>query len=173
MLKKIIVVCLLFTGFCSFLSANSNPVSNEYSNLFTFQQNINSFSISPEDITPMKKSDQQKANGFRAMGITGALVFGLSFPVWIAGVGLVAYGYLVTYGGLVTVSASTTATGIYLIYGGAVLLALGQVMFWAGLAVMIVGFAISSHFKKKVRRSMLMETDLSTGLIYSGWKINI
>lgn len=147
---------------------------------FSFSKQLESSfldsSISQNDLTRFAASSERKARSFRNMGIAGAIVFGLSFVFLIVGIALFAYAAFSVFGAAfgtmsfaALISAGTTA--VYLAYGGLALIAISQIMFWVGLPLMIVGFAVSAYHRKKV--SISIDADLDRGLIFSGISIKL
>lgn len=101
-----------------------------------------------------------RADNMLRMGIAGAILFGTSFFVWITGVAICAYSFYALLGGSWswTMLYGTLTLGAGLYIGGVTLIALGQIMFWVGLPLMIVGFVLHAVFRRKARTAMFMDS---------------
>lgn len=122
----------------------------------SFNNNV----FAKSDIVPYRSRStsadwSRRSDAMFTMGVAGAIVFGVSFPVWISGVVLCAYSYYYLLGGALSLSIYNLGTGGILYYAGAALISLGQLMFWVGLPLMIVGFVLAAAFKNKAGRTAM------------------
>ena len=194
-MKKIkIFLLLLFFVFIisAFAQANELKINNQNNFSFTSHlkesTNLNCNNSLQNKIVNLKKSGGAgKVRGFTRMGGAGAAVFGISWVFMIGGIALLAYAYIslinaglfaaTSFMSLSTLSlyslAGPALTSYYLLIGGAALLAVGLTMFWVGLPIMIVGYALAAYHRKKGRASLLIKTDIDNAQIYSGIAIKI
>lgn len=181
-MRKLKIVLFLLTFIfiiCIFAQANELKIHNQ--SKFSFISHSKSASdiiglnLIRNKITNYRSSSSQKAKGFKGMGIAGAVIFGVSWIFTISGTVLMVIYYMSMYSSLWTFNLTATMGGIFgnlwMLYLGAGIFALGMLMFWAGLPLMIVGFAVSAYHSKRV--SMLIETDMDRAQISSGIAIKL
>lgn len=156
------VLTLLVLLFCASAILGANEFGTQKNKSagkgfsFTFSDNM----LSKSDVVPYRSKStaadwNRRSEAMFTMGVAGAIVFGVSFPVWISGVVLCAYSYYYLLGGALSYSIYNLGTGGILYYAGAALISLGQFMFWVGLPLMIVGFVLSAAFKNKAGRTAM------------------
>lgn len=95
-----------------------------------------------------RSSGADKVRSFRIVGIVGAVVFGVGFVGSILGAVLIGVGYSQMIAAGIAFSITGLYGGALTVFIGAILLALSQVLFWVGLPVMIVGFAVSAYHSR-------------------------
>ncbi len=169
-MKKSILFVLAFTLLaCAFAGANQKNVST--GEKFTFLSSSSSvtggeFSLS--DVTEFakksnkssKSSSKAKAASFKNMGIAGAALLGISIALWVTGAVLMGVSvYLMGGAGFSGFSAALYGGSFnwthflsteFILYGvGSALFAIFFILMWVGLALTIVGFAVSRYYSKK------------------------
>lgn len=186
MRRTFLIMVILFFAGTLHLGANERETAPVRKSFFT---NLNSevFTTLPALVPYASDRRSRQAEAMRGMGIAGTVIFALSWPVWIAGVALIAYTYVLTAGAmgalvwaLILGGSSGTTNSllsplITLYYTGIALIAIGVSMFFVGLTLMIVGFALWRTLSKRSRTSMYIEpsyTDSSLNLSY-GFRIKL
>jgi len=173
-MNKSIFLALVFTVFaCIFANANQKQTVNN-GEKFTFlseQTATTGFSFNHEGITNFAKKSgggSNKVAAFKGMGIAGVVVLAISAVLVLTGAVMIGVGYYLL-GGIYNYSsyASLTTfgglgTGTYLIWGGSALIGLFSTFFVIGLALAIVGFALSHYYSKKAGLFFENKPELAT-----------
>jgi hypothetical protein len=178
---KIVLLIMSFMVCLSVVShANEIKISNAGDNSFMTtlkQTDLKSFTPISQKVTNYAASNESRARGFRGMGTAGAVVFGLSWLFTISGSVLMIL-YWLTYSGYFTSLLTMSTMSIYTVFGsmwflyvGAALFSIGMLMFWIGLPLMIVGFAVAAHYENKA--SLIIDTDETSPAIRTALSIKI
>ena len=164
--KIIIFLLTILLIFCGFLNGNELSVGQNLNS--SFNKSVYNFDSSNSNhllnnkIVSYSMSGDNKVRGFRNMGIAGAVTFGTSCLVLAGGLGMYIYAFQTIANALIAADMdvydssvlSTTANVLGLYYGGIALIAIGAAFAVLSLPLMIVGFALSSYYKRKLSISI-------------------
>lgn len=178
-MRKIVLIMLALFVCSSFIvvANEKDSVTQKQSFFANLNQSTSSFNPSTNIVPFASESTSPRVNAMRGLAIAGIVTFALSWPVWIAGVAMFAYGYYYIFGGavLAALGGGTTAltTGWILYYTGIALLGVGLTMLVVGIPMMVVGFILYGAFKKKDRASMFFKPDYEDNMLNMSYGISI
>lgn len=168
----------LFVCSSFILGANEKENMPQKQSFFAnLNQSTGSFNPSTKVVPFASESVSPRVNAMRGLAIAGIVTFALSWPVWIAGVAMFAYGYYYIFGGAVLAAlgggTSALTTGWILYYTGISLLAVGLTMLVVGIPMMVVGFILYGAFKKKDRAAMFFKPEYEDNMLNMSYGVRI
>lgn len=181
MRKSIFIIFTLFFIEASMVGAVEKE-SHSYRPNFFAQLNRTTFNPGGDIVPFASNKSVRQAEAMRGMGIAGAIIFGLSWPVIIAGAALLAYTYVLSAGTMATLVwaillGGTSITNSYInsllliYYSGIALTVIGSVMFFVGIPLMIVGFVLYGVLRKKSRTAMFLQPSYEENSLYLSYGV--
>jgi len=160
-MKKTFFFVLVFSILtCVFANANQKQVVTNGEKFTFISENTSTtgFTFNYEGVIDFAKKNSgdnaKKVAAFKGMGIAGVVVLAISAVLVLSGAVMIGVGWYLS-GGLYGLSYSSLGsltslgTGVYLMWGGYALVGIFSTFFVIGLALAIVGFALSSYYSKK------------------------
>jgi hypothetical protein len=174
-LKKIFILSLMLIAIYN-ISANEkniDPVKSTDS--FSFSINDKNFEGSSRTAydEPSTTTNQQHSKNMLGVGIAGVSILGVSTLTFWLGLGLflggmnwaegLSYSVWTTQKSTQKYGAETRGTA----FSGLAFVVIGFLLFWPGLALTIVGFAVSAHYKNKDNKVSFLADFDNKGKYYS------
>ena len=162
--KKIILIILIILCSKFFLISNEKEVQNQnYGFNQSFKNNYNDLKtgllLSNSRYLENRNEYLNKIKKYQLMGITGAILFSIGLALSISSSILIAMWCFCYFFGYLVLVISLSIIGV--------------LMFYSGLPIMIVGFALSKHYRKKARLTYGLEMREGAGVLTSGLAIRI